>query len=351
MTIHFFTIGDRKTASSRQRAFLVADELNKRNIKVVIHEPPVGLISEVSWIKKINLIWRLIKAFCNIKKEDIIFLQRTINKYFFPLIVFHKLIFRRKIIFDIDDTVYLYSYSSLLRVKILMILSNVVITGSHSLLDFSKKYNKNVYIIPTSILFNIYNKYKISKRDNNEIFTTGWIGNAIVHYENLKILKPVFEKLISNSINFKFVLIGSLNSEKVYSLFNNIKNLNVEFIDSLDWANSDEMPKAIQKFDVGLMPLVDTEWNRGKCAFKAIEYMACGVPTIASPVGENKYLIKDGVNGFLVSNTNDWADKLQSLINDCELGKKTGTEGRRTIEKEYCYEVNIIKLISVFKKL
>lgn len=351
MTVHFFTIGDRKTASSRQRAFLVVDELNKKNIKTVIHKPPVGLISEVSWIKKINLIWRLIKVFYNIKKEDIIFLQRTINKYFFPLIVLYKLVFQRKIIFDIDDAVYLYCYSSLFRVKILVILADAVITGSHSLLNWAEKYNKNVYIVPTSVSFSLYNKYGRLKRINNKTFVIGWMGKAIDHYENLKILKPVFEKLIRRNLNFKFILVGSLKEKKVYLLFNNIKGLNVEFVDSLDWTSPEEMPKLIQKFDAGLMPLINTEWNRSKCAFKAVEYMACGVPTIASPVGENKYLIEDGVNGYLADNINDWADKLQNLINDCELDKKIGTEGRSTIEKEYCYEVNIIKLISIFKKL
>ena len=157
MTIHFFTKGDKNAGSSRQRAFFVAEELNKKNIKAIVHQPPLVLTSEAPWPKKSKLIFQYLKIFTQIKKTDIIFLQRAIyNKYFFILIVLHKLIFRRKMIFDFDDAIYQHSF---LKTKILTKLADVIIVGSHSLRDWAKQYNKNVYIVPTCVKFEKYKKF------------------------------------------------------------------------------------------------------------------------------------------------------------------------------------------------
>jgi len=349
MTIHFFTKGDKNAGSSRQRAFLVAEELNKRNIKSIVHQPSLILSSRAPWPKKMKLIWQYLKILRGIKKEDIIYLQRAIyNKYFFILIIFYKLVFRRKMIFDFDDAIYLHSF---LKTKILTKLADAVIVGSHALADWAKKYNKNVWIIPTSVSCLLYAKYSRYKRKPNKKFIIGWMGNAVDHYENLKILASVFEKLIKEGLKFKFILVGSLGNQKVYDLFHGIKTLDVEFIDSLDWSDSEAMPKMIQKFDIGLMPLIDTEWNRAKCAFKAIEYMACGVPAVVSPVGENNYLIRDGVNGFLVFSTEDWAEKIKKMCNNYRLLDSLGKKAQETILKDYSFETNVPIIQSIIEKL
>lgn len=346
MTIHFFTKGPKTAASSRQRAFLVAEELNRRGIKAIVHQPPLVLCSTTPWPGKIKLIFQYLKIFAQIKKMDTIYLQRTIyNKYFFVLIILYKLIFRRKIIFDFDDAIYSHSF---FKTKTLTKLADVVIVGGHSLADWAKQYNKNVHIIPTSVEFENYAKYTKKYNSSLNKIVIGWVGNAVGHYENLKILVPVFEKLIKADIDFKFVLIGALGSQKVYDLFRNIEGLEVEFIDALDWGNPAAVPSHIQKFDIGVMPLVDNEWNRGKCAFKAIEYMACGIATICSAVGENNYLIKDGENGFLADTADEWVDKIKKIYNKSELLIKLGMEAQKTILKDYSFEANISKLMNIF---
>ncbi len=351
MKIHFFVIGDNNNASSRQRAYLVADELKRNNINTIIHEPPVSALTKASWIKKIKLSWLYIKIFKSINKKDVIFLQRTINKYFFVLFVIYILIFKRKIIFDIDDAVYLYSYSSYLRVKILMKMADAVIAGSYSLVKWAKRYNNNVYYVPTCIPFGLYDRYSVLKRADNNILNIGWIGKGIDHCENLELLIPVFEKLIKDNINFKFILVGSQRETKVYSLFNKVKELNVEFIDELNWRDSEEVPRVIQKFDIGLMPLMDTQWNQNKCAFKAVECMACGVSTIVSPIGENNYLISDGENGFLAGSFEEWDSKIKKLAQDHDLRSKIGNKARETIKKKYSYEAVIDIYINIIKKI
>ncbi|MBU4536523.1 glycosyltransferase, partial [Patescibacteria group bacterium] len=102
-------------------------------------------------------------------------------------------------------------------------------------------------------------------------------------------------------------------------------------------------------FDIGIMPLENSEWNKGKCAFKAVEYMACGVPVIISNVGENKFLIKNNVNGFLVENKYDWIKTVSYLILKDKERLEMGLKGRKTIEDRYSYRVNIPKLISFLK--
>ena len=356
MMIYFFTKGDIKTASSRQRAFLVAEELKKRGIEAKVCQPPLIFCSHTPWPKKIKLIWQYFKIFFReIKKKDIIYLQRTVyNKYFFLLIVFYKIFFGRKIIFDFDDAIYLNSpfersFLKTFKTKVLTKLANAVIVGSHGLKNWAQNYNQKVFLIPTCIRFEDYLKFTKDFSKNSSKVNIGWIGNAPHHYQNLEILPPVFKKLIQENLSLKFTLIGASKNQKVYSLFKEIEGLEVEILDQIPFH---EVPQWIQKFDIGILPYAeDSEWNRGKCSFKAIEYMACAVPTVCSTVGENNYLIEDGKNGFLAKNEKEWVEKLKKLILDKNLREKIGKAGQRTIKERYSLEVNAPKLIEIFQKI
>lgn len=349
MIVHFFTKGDMNIASSRHRAFLLAEELNELGIKSVVHWPPTELISKTSWPYKFRLIFAVLLEILKIKKGGIIYLQRTIyNKFFFVFIVFFKLVSGRKMIFDFDDAIYIHSF---FKTKTLSRLADAVVVGSRVLADWAKKYNKNVFIVPTCVKFSSYNKYSRLRRPPNKKFTIGWIGNGPAHCENLRMLGPVFEELIKTGFVFKFILVGSLKSQKVYSLFRDIDGLDANFIDSIDWRDPEAMPRIIQNFDVGLMPLVDSEFQRGRCAFKAIEYMACAVPAIVSPVGENNYLVKDGENGFLAGSKEEWIEKIMRLYQDKYLIEKIGKNAEETIAKNYSYEAIAPKFIEIFNKL
>jgi len=349
MKIHFYTKRDEKTGSSRQRAFLVADELNKKGVSADVHRPSGALISETPWPRKMKLIWHHVVGFTEIKKDDILYLQRPINnKYLVLLIIFYKLLFRRKMLFDMDDTVYVYlPYKTRFFTK----MCDGIIVGSHYLYDWAKKYNSKVYIIPTSVTFEKYQAFTRDYSTRSEKLTIGWIGGANYHYDNLKLLVPVFQGLVEKSIPFKFILIGSSGNQKVYDLFNHIQGLDVEFIDALNWSDPKAAPSNIQKFDIGLMPLVDDETTRGKCAFKAIEYMACGVATIVSPVGENPYLVQDGINGFLARNTEEWIEKILRISQDTELASRLGKAGQSTIKDHYSFDANVTKLIEIFPQI
>jgi glycosyltransferase involved in cell wall biosynthesis len=103
--------------------------------------------------------------------------------------------------------------------------------------------------------------------------------------------------------------------------------------------------------DVGVYPLADDEWAKGKCGFKAIQFMACGVPVVAAAVGVNTQIIEDGVNGFLASSEDEWEAKVSRLLVDPDLRARIGVAGRKTIEERYSLAVQAPRLVSMVREL
>lgn len=349
MKVNFFTKGDIGLGSSRQRAFFVSAELEKRGWKTVLHKPEIDKISTTKWPQKATLIKQLLSAFINIKKDEVIYVHKGIyNKYFLIILAIFKIISKHKIIVDFDDAVFTHSPR---KTKFLLRFSDVVIGGSHFICEWANKYHKNVHLIPTSILFSIYSKYtKNYSLVSEKELTVGWVGHGPMHYVSLRHIAPVFKKLIDSGVKFNFTLVGSLGDKRLSELFD-ILGLKVKFINNLDWTDPNNVAEEIGKFDIGVMPLEDIEIEKGKCAFKAVEYMACGVASICSTVGENSYLIKDGVNGLLAKDWKDWPEKIELLIKNQDLRKKIGQAGQETIKEHYSFEVNIPRIENIIRSL
>ena len=96
---------------------------------------------------------------------------------------------------------------------------------------------------------------------------------------------------------------------------------------------------AIQTMDIGVMPLPDTAWARGKCGYKLIQYMACGLPVVASPVGVNKEIVEHGVNGFIAESDEEWRSAIETLLSDADLRRRMGAAGRKKVEDSYSLQV------------
>lgn len=348
MTIHFFTFSDEKGGSSRQRAFRVVEELRVRGVEAQICRPPVLPMSNVPWPEKFSLILELFRSLSRIKKGDIVYLQRAIaNKYFFVIMVLYLFMFRRKMVFDFDDPVYVHTP---FKTKIFTKMADAVIVCTHGQREWALRHNANVHIFHISVDFPAYERFTKDYTTENHPLRIGWVGTGPEHLANLEILADASRKLISKEHpSFVFVLIGALKNQKVYALFQNIAGLHTEFIDELDWKNPESVPREIQKFDIGVLPhRSGGVWNESKTSLKILEYMACGVPSIVSAFGEMPYLIEDGVNGYIASSDEEWAEKLIKIMSDRELRAQIGRAGQKVVQEHYCYDVMMPRLIQLF---
>lgn len=262
---------------------------------------------------------------------DVVFIHREA----FPAknFIFEKLIrlFSKKLIYDFDDSIFLKKPA---KIKMLLKEADYIIAGNKFLKDYALRFNKNVSILPTCI---DTSKYKPSiKGSFDKKITIGWIGTASTSLY-LDSLKEVFADLVKKyGDRIKIKLIGSQNINWAPPIIN--KN----------WILNKEVEE-LQSFDIGIMPMPDDDWTKGKCAFKLIQYMAAGIPSVASAVGMNLEAIEEGINGFLVRNTEEWREKLSILIESNDIRHKFGKIARDKAEREYSLNVNAPKFIKILK--
>lgn len=341
MKIIFFTKGDRSVGSSRYRAYLIAESLNNQKIQTELIPS-----TKVQNLPIIDSLKYILKILMSLNTEDVVLCQRAISPFHLPLLlVIFKFIKGYKLVFDMDDASYIYwpgMYSLLTK------MSDLVIVGSDEIYSYAIKKNKNVVKIPTVVDIK---DYKLKSNYNSKIINIGWIGTGPAHYENLKILSEPIRQ-ISNKYKDKvhFTFVGTLGDNKVERLISHkfgLEPSQLTIIESLDWSKISNIATEINKFDIGIMPLEDDVFSRGKCAFKLIEYMACGVPVVASSVGENVNLIKHNINGLLAKSSKHWVDNLDSLIQDESKRKELGKNGYKTVNAEYSIE----KIYPEYKKL
>jgi len=329
-------------SSSRYRGYYLKNELKKKEIFAeIIPSMKFQKNNFKSHISKIFQYFKIIKKILKFSNNDILIIHRYIF-YPFPLkfLEIIKLLRKFKIIFDLDDAIYLL-YPK--HIKHLIKLANIITVGSHAIFNHIKKYHKSVILIPTSVKFENYPK-KI--HNQNSIPIIGWIGSTSTEKYLSVILNPLLK--LSKNYSFKFKIISSNSGIKTKNIFQE-KGILTKFS---EWSLESEMNDLLE-FDIGVMPLYKDEWAKAKCSFKAIQYMAAGIPTICSDIGENRYLINHGRNGFLAKNQNNWFEYFEELINNVSLRKKIGNAARKTIKEKYSLSSNIniyIKLINNINK-
>jgi glycosyltransferase involved in cell wall biosynthesis len=121
-------------------------------------------------------------------------------------------------------------------------------------------------------------------------------------------------------------------------------------LEAVEWSDETEIDEML-RFDVGIMPLLDSPWERGKCGHKLIQYMGCSRAVVASPVGINRQIVEDGVNGFLASDLSGWVDALARLRSDEPLRRSMGAAGREKVEKLYCLQVTAPRLAGLLEEI
>jgi len=215
-------------------------------------------------------------------------------------------------------------------------MSKHVIVGNSYLRDYALKFNPNVTVIPTVIDTKRYRPREQYEFRGKPVI--GWVGLAY-NLSYLVRLRGALLKLRKEVGDFELRIICSrpLKMDGVRTSFKR-------------WSYEDEVVD-IRGFDIGIMPLPDDEWARGKCGLKLLQYMACGVPVVASPVGVNTEIIRDGKNGFLARNEEEWIKKLSLLLRDEESRRQMGKAGRRTVQTRYSLRLWGPRLAGLYKRL
>jgi len=339
--ITFISEGNEFNSSTVHRCLMISKEIKKKGYQSNV------LYGSSIFDKIPNLIynwenWKLI----NKEKPQVIILHRSSN-----LIDYHmvkKTTSNSKVIYDLDDALFHTRFPGKINyyyMNKIMRLSNAVGVGSHYLKNYSKKFNKNIFLIPTPVDTNIFTRKKL--RESN-IITIGWLGGGTgLQLEYLKIIKKPLN-FLSRKYDIKFKMVSAL-SKSVRDEFSNV-NFEVDF--GLDhWVPIEKIPELISDFDIGIMPLGNMPFERGKCAMKALEYMAMGIPVVASPVGENNFVIKNEYNGFLASNDSEWTENLEKLILNKTLRKKLGDNAYDFVKENYSLEIVAKKFIEMIEDI
>jgi glycosyltransferase involved in cell wall biosynthesis len=352
-TIIFFTKYSENGPSSRYRSFQYR-KIFEENYTIIYH-PLFDDDYIVQFFSKNRLnYFKLFKAYCcraylvlkYLSTNNIFFIEYELFPYF-PA-VFEKLlkVLNVKYVVDYDDAIFHnYNKSSNFFIKLFLskkidsVIKNAtcVICGSPYLTNYVSKFNPNYIEIPTSV--SKANYIRRTKKKENTIFTIGWVGSRTTSVNLIKLI-PAFETL-SKKIDFQLNLIGFDKKES-----NIFKHLNVNFI---NWDAETEIEE-INKFDVGIMPLENNDFNHGKCGFKLVQYMACSLPTISSPLEANIKINRNKKNLHAVS-TEDWISAFEKVHGNRAFFILVGEENYSDFEKYYSTENNSASYLNLFNKL
>jgi glycosyltransferase involved in cell wall biosynthesis len=267
-----------------------------------------------------------------------------------PAIVERLLAARQRppVVFDFDDAISLRSVSEANQMiaalkqpgKVASIIrhSDQVIAGNDYLADYARRFNPAVTMIPTCVDTDRFVPAGAGRPDAAapRQLVVGWIGSPTTAFY-IRGLASVLRRVRERH---PFVLRVSGTGEPL-----TIPGVDV---DNRTWSLQSEV-ELFNTCDIGVYPLVDDEWSKGKCGFKAIQFMACGVPVIAAAVGVNRTIVEDGTNGFLASTEDEWVEKLSRLLSDASVRQHLAAAGRRTVEEHYSLRVNAPTLAATFR--
>ena len=221
--------------------------------------------------------------------------------------------------------------------KIPKVMRNAVtvVAGNPYIRDFAAAHGaKRVEVIPSVVDGGKFTP-TLRRRSRDAGFTVGWIGSPATQH----LLEPLVAVLARelSATGDRFVTIGARFDRPLFGAHQ-----------MLTWSEADEA-RLIADFDVGVMPLRDAPFERGKCGFKLVQYMACGVPMIASPVGVNSSMVRDGINGFLASSESDWAAAIRSMRTESQRRVAMGVSARQIFETEYSFAVHAPRFAQILR--
>lgn len=307
------------------------------------------LYTQGRFVKKLNLVTKALRQrsslLGNLKAYDLVYIFRE-TALLGPA-VFERLIHRSGVpyVFDLDDAVFVTykspsnGYLSYLKfagkTETSCRLAAHVMAGNPYLASYARRVNENVTIIPTTI---DTEKYKLLSYDRKSgPIVIGWTGSHST-VQHLDTLRETLTKL-ARQTTFQLRVIGTPSYQ--------IDGIDV---DTMPWHATTEL-EDLSNIDIGIMPLPDDKWSKGKCGLKALQFMALGIPTVCSPVGVNTDIIQDNENGLLAASEDEWIRKLSILLESSERREQLGRAGRRTVEQKYSAVSQAPRVHEIFKSV
>ena len=302
-----------------------------------------GQVGAKAW--GLGLAWgqRLVKILDQARNFDLIWIGRELFPLGPPWL--EAVLFKRhaRVILDIDDAIFLPDATNLgfihRRLRDFGKLGRIahkfqaIVCGNKFLADYFSDKNPHVHIIPTVVSMADYGHLTHSPSPRPRI---GWIGTP-TNAQHLEIMRQPLQDL-ARTHDFSFVVVG-LAQPLEWTLPQMVYQ---------SWQLEKEL-EYFEGFDIGIMPLYDSPFARGKCAFKIIQYMAAGIPVVASPVGSNLDVLEPGVNGFLANSPEQWTASLSQLLEDQALRQTMGAAGQQTILHKYSLEGHWQNYAAIFK--
>jgi glycosyltransferase involved in cell wall biosynthesis len=339
---------DRLAASSRVRSYQYLPYL--RELGIAVESRPLfddGYIQRLYRGRR-RLVTPILAGYArrlwdlaSVSRFDLLWLEYEL----FPWLPawFERLLSRLGVpyVVDYDDAIF-HRYDShpnplvrrLLGHKIDQVMrgARLVIAGNDYLAERAQRAGaRHVERVPTVIDLS---RYHVPTPSPDRPYTVGWIGSPLTAPYLQLVRDALAEMATSEDVRVTLVGSGPVTLDHVA-------------VDVRPWSESSEVAE-LQQFDVGIMPLRDEPWERGKCGYKLIQYMACGRPVVASPVGASRHIVEHGTNGFLARSAPDWVEALRAL-RDPALRARMGTAGRAKVERTYCVQVTAPRLASLLR--
>lgn len=292
------------------------------------------------WLGPLTLGWAAAHAASRLpavlasRGADAVWLERSFAPGFDSLAA----TLRRPLVLDIDDAVWLEGLAGR-GTRGLARRAAAAIAGNAYLADWLAPYCASIHIVPTAVDCRRYTTPSAPREPRH--FVIGWTGTA-GNFRYLEAIQEALASVLRDVPGASLRIIAERRPDLPA-----LNGLPVQFV---RWSPSNEV-EALRDADVGIMPLTDNPWTRGKCSFKMLQYMALGMPTVVSPVGMNRDVLAHGHSGIAASSQDDWVDALRLLAHDPALRARLGATGRRVVETHYDVSVVAAQLAQVFRSV